>query len=719
MSQFIHEAEVYRLLNQAGIATPKHRLVQTPTQLSTLPFAKDESLVVKGLGEHLWHKSDVGALVFCAHESDSLLQAFQQVKQAVEPKHDWIGALVSERVDFVQRAGLPSELFVSLKMDECCGAIISFGLGGVLTEDWARALKDPLLIWPASVYSADEALAELKSHWLGQLLLGQLRQQKPLVSEQALRKLIHGLWRLERMVAENLIELLEINPMVIRNNGEFCALDGVGLYRSNPKPEDCPVSLNPQSLLTPKNIAIAGVSDKSGNVSKLILDNLRHSRLPLSALSVIKPGVPHFEALRAFESVKELKNSPVDILILALPAPATVESIVQLLEQQGGAEVVYIVAGGIGDGADSEGFAQRLEAMLHEYRQNNKWTPLIIGPNGLCMLNAPLKLNTLFIPQKKLNVQFSDDSKVALVSQSGAFLITRLSRHSNLKLKYGFSIGNQMDMKLSDFMRLMLEDQSVRVLALYVEGFKSGDICHIAKLTQAFRKQNRHVIIYKGGRSAIGQAAAAGHTGAMTGDYAIQRRLLKKAGAIVVESFNQFNTVFKWLTAYPELKSLGRLAIVANAGYETVGSVDILGDNDSQHLLQLSREQLQSMDKALAEHGLRGLVAANNPLDLTPMADEAAYLTAVDQFIAAGAGVIMVGMVPLSERLDTEQLERTHQFIHALKERIKIHDCLIGIIIDAGLPYQNYKAIFERHGFPVFDGIDMAALGINVLRNSG
>jgi hypothetical protein len=34
------------------------------------------------------------------------------------------------------------------------------------------------------------------------------------------------------------------------------------------------------------------------------------------------------------------------------------------------------------------------------------------------------------------------------------------------------------------------------------------------------------------------------------------------------------------------------------------------------------------------------------------------------------------------------------------------------------LTYQRYRAVFERQGFPVFDGMDMGVLGINVLKNS-
>ncbi|MFT5756668.1 MAG: acyl-CoA synthetase (NDP forming) [Alteromonadaceae bacterium] len=210
------------------------------------------------------------------------------------------------------------------------------------------------------------------------------------------------------------------------------------------------------------------------------------------------------------------------------------------------------VAGGIGDSADINGLGEELKSLIYTQRNNNLWCPALIGPNGLGMINAPLQLNTLFIPQEKLNVQFYDAADVALVSQSGAFLITRLSRDNSLKLKYGFSIGNQIDMKFSDFIALIANDKSVKVLGLYVEGFAEGDVCTISKLVNKSHQEKRHVIIYKGGRTERGKVAAAGHTGAMMGDYQMQKRLLTKSGAIFVETFNQFNAVLKWLSAYPQ-----------------------------------------------------------------------------------------------------------------------------------------------------------------------
>jgi acyl-CoA synthetase (NDP forming) len=717
-SAFIPEHEVYGILSAAGIKTPRHFFADHESRIVDAPFEIGDPVVIKGIARDLWHKSDNAALAFCDFDNDSAAAVHRRMHASLGHRFDWLGTLIAERVKIRHATQAPSEIFISLQRDQCCGAIISVGFGGLLTEDWAREMRQSLLVWPASVYTPKEAFAELREHWLGRILLGEARQQAPLTSSDTLLDFLDKLWKLDELMAREHLGLLELNPVVVDTEGELVALDGVGLRSTEIHADTCPVPLQDDSLLNPRRIALAGVSSKVGSVGALILENLRQSSLPDENLLVVKPGVDEFAGVRCVPDVAVLADDPVDILIIALPASRCVPMIEALCEQGSGAAVVYIVAGGIGDGADRAGFGERLSRLIESRRQAGLWCPAVVGPNGLGMLLSPLKLNSLFIPQRKLNVEFAPDSDVALISQSGAFLITRLSRHSNLNLKYGFSIGNQLDMKLSDFMALVARDRTVRVLGIYVEGFVGGDACAVAKLVEEFRAQNRHVIIYKGGRSKLAKSAAESHTGAMTGDYHVQKRLLHKAGAILTESFNQFNAVLKWMAAYPDLRTLGKMAIVTNAGYETVGSVDTLGDNDTERLYQLTAADRAALNDILDRHGMQGLVAASNPLDLTPMADEAVYFDCVEAMIEFGAGVVMLGLVPLSEQLDTQQLTQAEAFAARLASLAKATGRLVGIVIDAGVPYQRYKAVFERQGFPVFDGMDMGVLGINVLKNS-
>jgi acyl-CoA synthetase (NDP forming) len=716
-SNFIPEHQIYQLLAKVDITTPKHRFIAPKAKDYRLPFAVGTPIVIKGMATELWHKSDNDALVFCQYQPDDTSTTITKMAKAVGKRFNWLGALVTERVNFVSADNAPSEIFVSLQRDSNSGFVISMGFGGILTEEWANQLKRSLLVWPTAVYTPQQALEELEAHWLGQILLGGIRQQCALVSRKTIAEFLHKLWKLEALMEKQNMGLLEVNPFVINQQQEFIALDGVGLYSESVEAA-VSVPVKDECFLAPQKIAIAGVSSKPGNVGNLILENLSQSTLRKENLLVVKPGAKQFSGIKCVENVAYLNSCPVDILILALPAKVTLAMIKQLCEQGAGAEVIYIVAGGIGDGADEFGYGEELLELVTYLRKQNKWCPAIVGPNGLGMLLSPLKLNSLFIPQHKLNINFDPQSQVALISQSGAFLITRLSRHSNLSLKYGFSIGNQLDMKLSDFLALIYRDKSIKVVGLYVEGFVGNDVSKIANLVKQFRNENRHVVIYKGGRSILGQTAAAGHTGAMTGDYYIQKRLLSKAGAIIAESFNQFNAVFKWTSAYPDLHTLGKLAIVTNAGYETVGSVDTLGDNDSGRLYKINQGDYQELSKVIRRHQLEGLVAPANPLDLTPMANESMYFDCVKSMIEFGAGIVMLGLVPLSEKLDTEQLNQTEAFAKQLRELAQFSGRLIGVVIDAGVPYQEYKAMFEKHGLPVFDGMDTAVLGTNVLKRN-
>ena len=718
-SAFIAEHEVYGFLATVGIKTPRHCFIDNESKVGDVPFTTGTPVVVKGIARDLWHKSDKGALAFCEFDTDRVATMHISMRERMGEHQGWLGTLIAEQVEYQRADHAPSEIFISLQRDRCCGAIVSFGFGGLLTEDWARELKQSLLIWPVTAYTPQEAFEELSEHWLGRILLGNARQGVALTNGAALLRFLEKLWKLDALMAAEQIGLLEMNPVVVDSAGDFIALDGVGQRASETQGDDTyTVPLQDRCFLNPRRIALAGVSAKAGSVGGLILENLRQSSLAEEGLLIIKPGADEFAGVRCVPDVSALAEDPVDILILALPATQCVPMIEQLCRQGGGAAVIYIVAGGIGDGADKEGFGDRLSELIRSRRQRGEWCPAIVGPNGLGMLLSPLRLNSLFIPQSKLNVEFASDSDVALISQSGAFLITRLSRHSNLNLKYGFSIGNQLDMRLSDFMALVARDKSVRVLGIYVEGFVGGDACAVAKLVEEFRAENRHVIIYKGGRSQLGKSAANSHTGAMTGDYVMQKRLLHKAGAIVTESFNQFNAVLKWMAAYPDLRELGKLAIVTNAGYETVGSVDTLGDNDTERLYPLTDDDRAALSVVLENHGMQGLVAASNPLDLTPMADEAVYLDCVEAMFGFGAGVVMLGLVPLSEQLDTDRLTQAEIFAERLKSLSEATGRLIGVVIDAGVPYQRYRAVFERQGFPVFDGMDMGVLGINVLKNS-
>ena len=491
---FLHEAQAYALLAAAGLRVPRHGFLET----GPLPFAPGEPIVLKGVADQVWHKSDSGALHFGGFDPEGLRLEAAAMRQRLAP-HAWIGGLVCERVAFRQVPGLPTEALVSLKRDPEAGWLVVCGIGGLQADAWA-ALAPPML-WPLALATPEQALEELKHHWLGRTWLGLLRGTAALTDEGKLLAFLRGLWRAVAGLEQAGVTLLELNPVVLDPAGQPTALDGVGTVEAQPAPPVTPP--DPAwypALLNPRSLVLAGVSSREGTVGRIILENLRRSKLPASALRLIKPGASDFLGLPCLDSVAELAAAPTDQLILSLPAAQTLEAVEQLCRQGGGATVVYLVAGGLGDGADTEGLGRRLLTCLHEHRRAGQWTPAVVGPNGLGLFNPDLALNTLFIPEAKLPLT-ARPGHLALLSQSGAFLITRLSRRPELGLRAAIAIGNQLDLRCSDFLQGFMSDPAVKVVGVYLEGFAPGDLQATAAAVWALRATGRRVLLYKGGRS--------------------------------------------------------------------------------------------------------------------------------------------------------------------------------------------------------------------------
>ena len=443
----------------------------------------------------------------------------------------------------------------------------------------------------------------------------------------------------------------------------------------------------------------------------MILDNLLLSSLDRSALIPIKPGTAEIDGLPCLGGVEDLAARPVDLLILCLPAAQTVAAIQQLCDQGGGAQVVYLVPGGVGDGADTEGRGAAVSRLLAERRAKGLWTPALVGPNGLGFLSSDGRVNTLFIPQEKLPVA-ARGGALSLVSQSGAFLITRLSTAPQLPLRYAVSIGNQIDVRLSDFIAALGGDARTRVIATYVEGFQPGDLLATAKAAREVVAKGKWVVLYKGGRSQEGQKAASSHTGALAGDWELQKALLKRAGVIVCETMGGFDAALAWLSAFPAGKP-SRVAVISNAGYESVASADLLEGALSGHVLEA--REVEALKALLEAHQLTELVNPRLPLDVTPMADGEAYLEATRLLASSAADTVVVGIVPLTKRLDTTDPARMAAFAQSLAAIARETGKRVGVAVEGGTLFEPYRQALMEKGVPVFLSMEKALQGLRIL----
>lgn len=701
-SDFVSEFEAYALLARAGLRPPRYGVAG-----GNLPFSPGEPVVVKGLGENVWHKSELGAVHFLPFEPQTVFEEFKGMYARIEATgHRWLDGLVCEQIDIARSPHLPSEALVSLTRGEA-GWTVVCGFGGLQAD--ALAELAPPCRWPLAVTSVAQALAEFEAHLLGRIWLGQARGTRSLTDRATIEAFLVSLWQLPGILEAEGLTLLELNPVAIDSEGLPRPLDAVGRRGPRMAPRTAPAVGFLSAITEPHRIAIAGVSAEPGGVGWTILENLSRSGLPAGDVLVVKPNHETLMGFPCVPNVAVLKERPVDLLLLALPAAAAVETLETLIAQGGGARCVALVAGGVGDGADQSGLGARLVAGLHRARAAGRWTPAVLGPNFLGHWVPARHLNTSFIPLSKLPPTAAPGN-LTLLSQSGAFLLCLQSRLPALRYGLALALGNQLDVALCDVLAALAEGGSGPVAA-YVEGFGPGQLAIAAEAIKRLTSQGRPVLLHRAGRTGAGQAAAASHTGAMASDTALERALLVRAGARFADTMADFDAALLWLSTVPPTKP-GPVALVTNAGFESVNGSDVL-DRAGLTPATLNPAETAALATLLQRHGLAALVAPRLPLDLTPMAGPKEFI-ATTALLIENAEVIIVGLVPFTPRLDTSETGATKiaRMFAAIRD---VHRKPIAVVIDAGPAYANFCAPFQHAGLPVFARMECALAGLRTL----
>ena len=110
----------------------------------------------------------------------------------------------------------------------------------------------------------------------------------------------------------------------------------------------------------------------------------------------------------------------------------------------------------------------------------------------------------------------------------------RMAHSRKLELNKVVSYGNQIDLKVEDYLEYLAEDDTVKVIAAYIE-----DIKNPRRFMDALNKTTRKkpVVILKGGITEQGAKAAASHTGAMAASHEIWTAVMKQSNGIAAAEF--------------------------------------------------------------------------------------------------------------------------------------------------------------------------------------
>lgn len=386
------------------------------------------------------------------------------------------------------------------------------------------------------------------------------------------------------------------------------------------------------AILEARSVAIVGASADPGKISGRPLAYML-SRGFTGELYPVNPMRDQVQGLKSYPTLAAI-GKPVDLVIVGTPA-AQVEMVIRE-GIESGARAFVVFSSGFSELSD-EGAA--LQGRLTELATIHDVT--ILGPNCLGAVNSETGLIASFTTA--MEETLIKGGGFSLVSQSGALgaYWMDICLRSGLGFGKWIATGNECDLDAADAISYLADDVQTRVIGLYVEDVRD---------TRAFRRAlgraaqaGKPVIVIKAGRSSLGAAAAASHTGALAGDDVLYSACLRQYGALRVDSLGEMIDVAR-LYLFDSVPLGRRVAAMSVSG----GAGVLIADASEQLGLDLPALALQT-ELALAKV-LPSFVKAANPLDLTGnVVQNSASIASALQAVAADPGndviVLFVGLM--------------------------------------------------------------------------
>ncbi|MBI4718695.1 MAG: indolepyruvate oxidoreductase subunit beta [Planctomycetes bacterium] len=720
----LYEHEVYELVELVGaIRPPQHRFVHRGSTVSAEDLAAfpGERVVLKIVSTDIVHKTEAGAVRFVPNELD-VVNA--EIRAMVE-RHSAGGARIAGvlLVEFVEpsESGFGQELFVGIRASREFGAIMAAGLGGVDTEYLAHRMRPGAAVAKALAgdTTAEEFFELFQKTAAYDVIAGRARGHRRVVSDGELLRCFRAFLALAKRFCvyrgdegPSLREL-EVNPFAFVRQ-RLVPLDGRAQVDELTRPAVSRPIAKIGAMLEPQSIAVVGVSSKRENFGRIILDNIRACGFPPDQLWVIKPGSDSIDGVRCAASVGALP-APVDLLVIAA-ASGNIAPLMDEVTQSGKVASVILIPGGLGETESSAELAARLREVIVESRRRPDRGPVVLGGNCLGVRSRPGRYDTFFVPAEKLAPRRGDPSnRLALLTQSGAFVITRISNLETVNPAFAITFGNQLDLTASDLLRALADRTDVDVIGAYVEGFSDLDGLAFVRAVEDAVAAGKVVVFYKAGKTESGRSATAGHTASIAGDYDVCQTVVAQAGAIVTDTFKEFEQVVEIATLFHGFPLRGRrIGCISNAGFETVGMADgIQGARYELELAQLADATRESLAGTMARAGLGALVNVRNPLDLNPMADEEVYQESVRALLEdPQVDAVVVSIVPFTPRLQTTVEELAGPARDALMNRFPAlmdqYQKPLIVVVDAGRDYELFARGFRQRGVAVYPSCDQA-----------
>jgi acetyltransferase len=440
------------------------------------------------------------------------------------------------------------------------------------------------------------------------------------------------------------------------------------------------------SFLSPASVAIVGAGDRATSSGGAVLRNLIKSGFK-GRIVPVNPKGGELLGLPVCASLSQV--TPACELAVIVVRPDLILDVMREAGSSGHRKLLILPGGFAEGGAEGQARDREARALAAEHGLT------VAGPNCAGVID-------LMRAQVPFAATFFRDlprgGNVALVSQSGAIAeeVIGSSHPQALPIGAVVSVGNAMQLGLTEYLAHFGADDTCRCVLLYAESF--GDTERFAEVARTVSAR-KPVVALVGGRTNPGRDAAFRHTGSQAlSDFEVEA-FCNAAGVIRVKSLRSLMLAGKAFGLHPG--GIGRrVLILSNSGGPGVLCTDVCAE---------AGLQLSPLPDALAQR-LRALyppeAVVANPLDLLADAREDRFGDTLEAVLAlapdAFDAIVMIHVVPFMVDADLV-VERLAALSRAA--RLPILHSMMGTLEKK----RDWMARMEQAGVPLFDNVeDMA-----------
>lgn len=359
-------------------------------------------------------------------------------------------------------------------------------------------------------------------------------------------------------------------------------------------------------MLNPRSIAVVGATPRMQYGGRFL--NAALKAKDRVAVYPVNPRYDEIMGVKSYPSVADLPETP-DLVGVVVPYHQVLD-ILKESHAKGTRAAIVISAGfserDVDDRRDLQG---EVGAFARESGLR------ICGPNCLGVANVQADI----WPTASSRGSDGLSGPIGLICQSGASafgpFLTR-AIEEGIGLSHIISTGNEADLDFCDFARYLLDQDSVKVIAGFVEGFK--DARKLVAVAELAAERGKPIVLIKIGRSDLGARAARSHTAALTGTDALYDEVFAQYGITRVQDYDELLEVSQLLahTAKPVQPGV---AVVSHSGGISSLTADMCGQAglDLPPLTDTAREGINGV--------LKGFGWAANPSDVTGFANSESF----------------------------------------------------------------------------------------------